>query len=362
MEKLYVEQRDGRYRFILRYHDPKTGKVKRIVTTKDKYSKQIYNDALRELQDRAYGLQPEHITLDKARELYIKDKSRSCRKQTVIKNDNIVKQVNNWLDPDTLITQLTLTMLKNALLDYTETNCAYNEKLRRYRVFLKWCYSNELIDSPWYDRLTYLPDNHKERIEDKFLEPDELQKLLDGMNVVHWYYVTYFLALSGLRIGELVALEDKDIDDKYIHVNKTYSLMTHEVGPTKTDGSTREVFIQDELSILIRKIRLFQKEYKFERAIKSNLFICSPHGDYFSYDAYRKYLHENAEKILGRGITPHALRHTCASILFGQGVPLDVVSRRLGHSDSDITKEIYIHVTKQLRERDESILKTVNML
>ena len=362
MEKLYVEQRDGKYRFILRFHDPKTGKVKRIVTTKDKYSKQVYNDALRELQDRAYGLQPEHVTLDKARELYIKDKSRSCRKQTVIKNDNIVKQVNNWLDPDTLITQLTLTMLKNALLDYTETNCAYNEKLRRYRVFLKWCYSNELIDSPWYERLTYLPDNHKERIEDKLLEPDELQKLLDGMNVVHWYYVTYFLALSGLRIGELVALEDKDIDDKYIHVSKTYSLLTHEVGPTKTDGSTRDVFIQDELSVLIRKIRLFQKEYKFERAIKSNLFICSPHGDYFSYDAYRKYLHENAEKILGRGITPHALRHTCASILFGQGVPLDVVSRRLGHLDSDITKEIYIHVTKQLRERDESILKAVNML
>ena len=51
MEKLYVEQRDGKYRFILRFHDPKTGKVKRIVTTKDKYSKQIYNDALRELLD-----------------------------------------------------------------------------------------------------------------------------------------------------------------------------------------------------------------------------------------------------------------------------------------------------------------------
>lgn len=362
MEKLYVEQRNGKYRFILRYHDPNTGKVKRLITTKSKYSKQIYNDALRELQDRAYGLQPDHVTLDKARELYVKDKERICKKQTVIKNDLIVGQINEWLDPDTYISQLNVTLLKTALLEHTVTNCSYNEKLRRYKVFLKWCYTNELIETPWYDKLTFLPDDHKARIEDKYLESDELQKLLDSLELPLWYYVTYFLALSGLRIGELIALEDKDVDDKYIHVDKTYSLLTKEIGTTKTDGSTRDVFIQDELKVLIKRIRHFMKEFKFSRGIKSDLFFCSIHGNHLSYDAYRQYLFDHSKKSIGRAITPHALRHTCASILFGQGVPLDVVSRRLGHSDSDITKEIYIHVTKQLQEHDEKILKAVNIL
>lgn len=362
MEKLYVEQRNGKYRFILRYHDPKTGKIKRIMTTKDKNTKQVYNDALRELQDRAYGMEPENITLDKARELYIKDKARTCREQTVIKNNNIVRQVNGWLDEDTLVSKLNVTMLKSALLENTTKNCTFNEKLTRYKVFLKWCYANDLIELPWFDKLLPLPDNHKERIKDKYLEPDELKTLLEELKLPQWYYATYFLALSGLRVGELIALEDKDIDDQYIHVTKTYSQTTNKVGPTKTDGSTRDVYIQDELRPLIRKIRLFQREYKFERAIKSSLFICSPKGDYMNYNSFRQYLHDHSLKSLGRLVTPHTLRHTCASILFAQGVPLDVVSRRLGHDDSDVTKDIYIHVTKQLKKRDEKILKSVNIL
>ena len=40
----------------------------------------------------------------------------------------------------------------------------------------------------------------------------------------------------------------------------------------------------------------------------------------------------------------------------------DAIARRLGHSDSKITREVYMHVTQKLKERDEAIMKDVRIL
>ena len=43
----------------------------------------------------------------------------------------------------------------------------------------------------------------------------------------------------------------------------------------------------------------------------------------------------------------HTLRHTFASMLFQNGCDIKVVSEILGHSDTKITENIYIHVIQQ---------------
>ena len=43
-------------------------------------------------------------------------------------------------------------------------------------------------------------------------------------------------------------------------------------------------------------------------------------------------------------ITLHGLRHTCATLLIAAGVPVNVVSARLGHAKTSITSDIYAHV------------------
>jgi len=40
----------------------------------------------------------------------------------------------------------------------------------------------------------------------------------------------------------------------------------------------------------------------------------------------------------------HDLRHTAASLLLGEGVPVPVVSQLLGHADSGITLKVYAHM------------------
>lgn len=362
MDKLYVENyKDGRFRFVFRFYDPSRNKMRRVTCVKDKNTRQSYNEALRELQDKAYGEKIDSLTIGEVAEYYFKDKSRVLKPQTLLRNKSVIMQINKKIGEDVLIDQLNVRTLKSALLDLSEENVTYNEKLKRYKAFLNWCYENEYIENTFWIKLHCFPDNKKKRIEKKYLEPEELNDLLNNMDYPIWYYVTYFLVLSGLRIGELICLKDSDVAD-YISVTKTYEISTGGVGTTKTMNSTREVFVQKELENLIKRIRLFQKEYKFAHGIKSELFICGKDGGFISYDAYRKYLREHSKQMIGRAITPHALRHTSASLLLAQGVPLETVSRRLGHANSNITKDIYIHITEKMKKKEEEMLQEVKII
>lgn len=58
----------------------------------------------------------------------------------------------------------------------------------------------------------------------------------------------------------------------------------------------------------------------------------------------------------------HELRHTHTSLLLEQGVSIDTISRRLGHENSRITREIYLHVTEKLKERDNEQLARISLL
>ena len=94
----------------------------------------------------------------------------------------------------------------------------------------------------------------------------------------------------------------------------------------------------------------------------SSSFFQGSNGDRVKYCTYSRYLTRNSVRILGRKITVHALRHTHASLLMEQGVDIDTISRRLGHEDSKVTREIYLHVTKKLREKDKERIARVKIM
>ena len=92
------------------------------------------------------------------------------------------------------------------------------------------------------------------------------------------------------------------------------------------------------------------------------VFFPGSKSERIEFDCYAKYLRENSERIIGRRITPHTLRHTHASLLMEQGIDIDTISRRLGHSNSRVTREIYLHVTKKLKEKENARLKNIKLL
>ena len=50
-------------------------------------------------------------------------------------------------------------------------------------------------------------------------------------------------------------------------------------------------------------------------------------------------------------ITIHKLRHTQASLLIAKDVPLQVIAKRLGHTDTNMIQRVYGHLLKQTEER-----------
>jgi integrase len=250
------------------------------------------------------------------------------------------------------------------LLSANKPNVTINTYLTRLKAMLRWGYQHDMCPDI-AGKLKLLPDkSERQKIVDKFLEKDELQKLLDGMKVEKWKMFTQFLSLSGLRIGEAIALEYSDLDLKarIIHVTKTFSLTVKKTTPPKTIDSVRDVFMQDELLSLCRKLVAQAKRQALEMGYKSDLIFCDIDGNYIDYAVYEKYLRENGQAILGRKLTSHVMRHTMTSLFSEAGVDLSVIARRLGHHDSQLTSDIYLHCTQAQREKDNEAIKSVSIL
>ena len=250
------------------------------------------------------------------------------------------------------------------LLSAHKANVTINTYLTRLKAMLRWGYQHDMCPDI-AGKLKLLPDkSERQKIADKYLEKTELKKLLDGMKVEYWKNLTQFLALSGLRIGEALALEYSDMDTKkrLIHVTKTYAPTTKAVQPPKTADSIRDVYMQDELLKLCRTIRAKSKSRALEYGYQSSMVFCDIDGNYISYDVYEKYLRENGQTILGRNITSHVMRHTMTSLFAEAGVDLSVIARRLGHHDSKLTRDIYLHCTQAQRKKDNEAVKRISLL
>ena len=359
---------DGRCKYRLPYVDTITGKNRTLSVVMASRSASNYKLALRVLQEKLDRLLLDagasDPTLRELADLYYREKEPQLKKSTMKRNRFSIERVIASLGEDVRVSALSVPLLKRALNDTAGRSVTYNENLKRIKALLRWAYLNEYLGEPsLYEKLQPLPDrNKKARIEDKYLEREELAILLAAAENKTWQLAIRFLALSGLRVGELISLKDSDIDKKYIHVVTTYELSVGVVSTPKTADSFRDVYLRPELLACVHEIRSYMRAYKFERGVRSDLFMCAADGGFLDYHAFRRYLGTLSSRVLDHHITPHALRHTAASLLIADGVPLDVVSRMLGHADSKVTREIYFHITEKQKSRDQAILDRASVL
>lgn len=367
---MWIEERTGKYRYFERYKDSLTGKTKRVSVTLDKDNDKCRRKAAVMLQrkiETALGVSdtPQDLTLQELIDKYTDYQRKTVKESTATRNEYEAKAVARILGGSSVVNRLTTAFVTDRLLSAGESPTSTNARMKYLRALIRWGYKSDLIPSAALaDKLEYLPDyRKKEKLEVKYMEVNELESVLNAMKVKRWKLLTQFLCLSGLRIGELVALDDADVTDKYIHINKTYSYLSGKPSDTpKTDTSNRDVYIQSELAECIAGIRAERKKWLLKSGKRSELFFPDLDGGYLHYDAYRKYLKETTAAVIGRPLTPHACRHTMTSIFAAQGAEFEVISRRLGHSGSDITKEIYYHVTELQRKKDEGQIDKIKVL
>lgn len=350
--------------YLIEYYiDPNTGVRKRISVKLSSDSEKAKQGAIKRLTDKLERIQDKRVKLSECVALWLKEGERAIKPSTHRKYRITFESIQNIIG-DAYMDKITAGYIRQKFIDSGENNRTLNGYLKVFKTFWRWAYRSDFVKSPEVaDKLQAFQDTPKrERIQDKYLEPAELSRLLDSMNEPRWRLITEFLALSGLRVGELAALTKSDIGGEYIHVAKTYDANNKVVTSAKTYSSKRDVYIQDELKECIARINEYTKWQAEVCGYESILFFPNVDGGYMEYYTYRKYLAENAVKAINRHVTPHTLRHTHASILFARGMDLQAVSDRLGHSDSKITKEIYLHKLQELKEKENRQLDKIHIV
>lgn len=205
-----------------------------------------------------------------------------------------------------------------------------------------------------------IPKKDEEEIIEKgeirnFWTKEELDRFLALANehmTTQDYVYFYTLAYTGMRKGELIALEWSDINFEIgtIRINKTMFFEDGKqiIQTAKKDASRRTIAIDEDTLKMLRKWKIRQREIFLSEGINDEIVNVVTRGDLRPWRLAmpNDTLNSFIKKYKLRKITVHGLRHTHASILFEAGATIKEVQQRLGHKDIQTTMNVYTHVTQ----------------
>ncbi len=176
---------------------------------------------------------------------------------------------------------------------------------------------------------------------------EDISKVKNSVNCDFGFFAL-FLLYTGLRKGEALALTYGDIDIKnsVIHVTKSVYFEGNipKIKRPKTDAGYRDVLIPECL------VSFFKTKHK-----PSDVVFPNNEGDYMHASYFRdKWNRYRAES--GVGITPHQLRHAYATILYDAGLKDKDAQELLGHSDINVTKNIYTHISQSRKQATAALI------
>lgn len=209
----------------------------------------------------------------------------------------------------------------------------------------------------------------------KYLEKDELKKFLQIVRFCgkpQEYEFFLILAYTGLRIGELLALKVTDFDEQEKVLSITKTLTTTEavdqyhLGPPKNRTSIRKVTIGESVIKAIKAQLAWRESVMKRRKLLHDADFLFWGPTHPGYPMRGKHMGRRFKSLLKRAglpenLSPHSLRHTHVSLLAEAGESLPVIQERLGHKNDDITRKVYLHVTKEQKkltpDRFEAVMR-----
>ena len=198
---------------------------------------------------------------------------------------------------------------------------------------------------------------------------DEVRQLLTSISADRLGHA-WELALSGLRRGEIAGLRwsDVDLDAKTLTItnNRVNAGGKTVENDPKSVTSRRTLPLPNRLVTVLKAARRRQAAERLALggSYRSGAYVVSNEiGDPYSPSVLSRYWRETVAGAGLRHIKLHAARHTCATLMHLQGVPVAVIAAWIGHRDATLTMRLYAHSQDEaLRAAGASLDRVVQQL
>lgn len=199
----------------------------------------------------------------------------------------------------------------------------------------------------------------------KYLDADDMQILINAVSKNIRLTSTsksmiYTSLMTGMRVGEVSALTWPDInwDKQTITINKSWDY-AYGTGfkPAKTVSSNRTITVAPALLNHLRRLHALQMQHRLDNP--DQLVFMNNKNRVPSPGACDLLLKNYHTKLGIKRISFHGLRHTHASYLLYKGVKMEYISKRLGHANTSITRNVYAHLIKEDQEAEQDLTRKV---
>lgn len=177
------------------------------------------------------------------------------------------------------------------------------------------------------------------------------------------------LITTGLRRGECLGLQWQDIDfqNATISVRRSATYTPESgvvVAAPKTATSMRTIPVMESTLIMLKQL-LREREAQYPNTVLTGAFLFSRENSPFEArdpSAITRHMKRFIRSAGLPDVSPHDLRHTCASLLLSSGADIKSVQEILGHADASTTLNFYVKTDlRQMRTATEKYAKTFGL-
>lgn len=373
---MWIEERQSkkgtRYKYCERFELP-NGEIRKVSVIFNTNSSHARKQATIELQ-RKYEQAVKEIDINKVVTYYdvaiswLEHTEPTVKRSTHINHTIYVNKIFSYIDKALPIADLTAVTLEDVLhkvyyvenLSYSYTRATFTTMKAIYKHAKRKKLIPSLIDFEDIE-IKKKPFSHSDiaKKQNKFLDAVELKETLMQLSKIdsRISLLFEFVSLTGLRIGELLALRYSDYDKENATININGTIQydyknSSEIkrGTPKNIYSVRNVSLSDRAVSILDSIMLENKRRLlwFEGYIDHGYIFTSSRGNPYDIQFLNRRL--KGVHIEGKHLTTHIFRHTHISMLAELGVPLKTIMQRVGHNDPNTTLSIYTHVTKSMHD------------